>query len=627
MLRLLTNEEIDILENNGCFAEDWSRIKVGNGFQPENVQRTKFYGDIRLMGNSSQLLVDGNIPMNCGVYDSVLNNCEIGKDVLIERVSLLSNYIISPHTIIRNVQKLAIEGETSFGNGVEVSVMDETGGRKIPIYNRLSAVLAYIAVFYRYKPEIINVIQHMVADYVASINTRQGFVGEGTIIEGCGNLINIRVGENAELMQVTHLKNCSINSASYAPVKIMNGVVANDFIVACGSTIANNVRIERCFIGEACKITNGFTAHDSLIFANSQLENGEACAIFAGPYTVSMHKSTLLIGGLFSFFNAGSGSNQSNHAYKLGPIHQGVTERGVKLASGSYILWPAKIGAFSMVMGSHYSHPDTSNFPFSYLIEKHGEVYLIPGAALRSVGTHRDVRKWPSRDLRKSTEPLDAISFEWLSPYTIGSSLVARDTLIEIRDNESVVDGYYDVGGVRIKESALHKGIELYNAAIKIFLAEQAEKYGDLPNGRIEEWVDLAGLLAPKSEVGHFLGQLTTERNLTIAKVGKMITSLHSCYDTWSKEWSGAIARREFGQDITTDELVRQGATAKIWLYKEVLNDAAKEFSPVATVGFAKDSEKEIDILTDIEQVRGNLEDNSLVCNILEEILNLETKI
>ena len=50
------------------------------------------------------------------------------------------------------------------------------------------------------------------------------------------------------------------------------------------------------------------------------------------------HKSTLLIAGLFSFMNAGSGSNQSNHMYKLGPIHQGILERGAKTSSDSYIL-------------------------------------------------------------------------------------------------------------------------------------------------------------------------------------------------------------------------------------------------------------------------------------------------
>ena len=53
--------------------------------------------------------------------------------------------------------------------------------------------------------------------------------------------------------------------------------------------------------------------------------------------------------------------------YKLGPIHQGTLERGAKTTSDSYILWPARVGAFSLVMGRHVNHADTSNLPFSYL--------------------------------------------------------------------------------------------------------------------------------------------------------------------------------------------------------------------------------------------------------------------
>ncbi len=626
MLRLLTEQEIDILENNGCSAEDWSRIKVGNGFLPENIQRTKFYGDIRLLGNNGTMLLDGVVATNCGVYDSVLHNCEIGKDSYIERVSMLSNYNVSANCVIRNVQRVAVVGETSFGNGVEVSVMDETGGRKIPIFNRLSSVIAYMAAFYRYKSDILKIIQHLVADYVTSINTTQGFIGEGSHIEGCGNIINVRIGECAEVSQVTLLENGSVNSASYSPIVLRNGVIAKNFIISCGSIVENNAHIERCFIGESCKIANGFTAHDSLIFANSQLENGEACAIFAAPYTVSMHKSTLLIGGLFSFFNAGSGSNQSNHLYKLGPMHQGITERGVKLASGSYILWPAKIGAFSMVMGHHYNHPDTSEFPFSYLIEKGGQEYLLPGAALRSVGTHRDVRKWPKRDERKSTEPLDSISFEWLSPYTVDNCISACDTLLQIKEQFKPLHGYYTIDDIRIMADALEQGIALYGAAIDIFIGERVEKYGITAPGRVEPWVDMAGLLAPQSEVEHFMALMRNDENLTISKLSKMVRSLHAGYDEWCNEWCSALIHTEYGPDVIPEELIHRGAEAKIWLLKRVLNDAAKEFSPASTVGFGLDAESLDEVECDIENVRGSLEENPLVCSLLEEILTLEKK-
>ncbi len=53
--------------------------------------------------------------------------------------------------------------------------------------------------------------------------------------------------------------------------------------------------------------------------------------------------------------------------YKLGPIHQGVVERGSKTGSFAYLLWPGKIGAYSMVMGKNMASFDTSDFPFSFI--------------------------------------------------------------------------------------------------------------------------------------------------------------------------------------------------------------------------------------------------------------------
>ena len=119
-----------------------------------------------------------------------------------------------------------------------------------------------------------------------------------------------------------------------------SGVDADNFIIEDGK-VSSGCIIRNCYIGQGAELEKGFTAHDSLFFANCSFENGEACAVLAGPYTVSMHKGTLLIGCQTAFMNAGSSTNQSNHMYKLGPVHWGVLERGVKTSSGAYIMFGA----------------------------------------------------------------------------------------------------------------------------------------------------------------------------------------------------------------------------------------------------------------------------------------------
>ena len=170
------------------------------------------------------------------------------------------------------------------------------------------------------------------------------------------------------------------------------GVKMRDFIVCGNSIIDNGTVAERCFFGNATR-ASALTATDSLFFAGSHCDNGEACSVLAGPYTISHHKSTLLIAGMFSFFNAGSGTNQSNHLLKSGPVHQGIHQRGCKYGSDAYMMLPALDGAFTTVIGRHKSHPDTECFPFSLLIEQEGYSWLLPGSNLATAGAAADLAK------------------------------------------------------------------------------------------------------------------------------------------------------------------------------------------------------------------------------------------
>ena len=160
---------------------------------------------------------------------------------------------------------------------------------------------------------------------------------------------------------------------------------------------------------------------------------------------------------MFSFFNAGSGSNQSNHLFKSGAVHQAVHLRGCKFASGAYIMSPAIEGAFTMVKGNHADHHDTAIFPYSYLMEKEGRSHLLPGANLTSYGTVRDLEKWPARDRR--TVGRDVINFEEHNPCVTGAMLRAVDTLHMLRDQDPAA-GQYAYGKTVVRATALprHSG-------------------------------------------------------------------------------------------------------------------------------------------------------------------------
>ena len=133
--RKLTTAEISQLEANGCRCDDWHRVEAAEPFRPGHYRNVRFSGDIRLGTTEQPVMRDGKIPMEAGIYNAMLHNCTIGDNVLINRIgNYIADYRIADNVIIENTDCIRMSGESTFGNGVEVSVLNETGGGVVHIY-------------------------------------------------------------------------------------------------------------------------------------------------------------------------------------------------------------------------------------------------------------------------------------------------------------------------------------------------------------------------------------------------------------------------------------------------------------------------------------------------------------
>lgn len=610
--RKLTSSEISVLKSQMCSASDWDLVEVASDFTADNIRYARFSGNIRLGSFRKVFELPGGMKKHSGIYYATLHNVTVGDDCCIENVkNYIANYNIGRGTFIENVDIILTDGQSSFGNGVEVSVLNETGGQEVIIYDLLSAQTACIMAMYRHRKEMMTRLESMIKTYVASVTSNIGHIGENVVIADAGYIKNVRIGDCCKIEGASRLKNGSINGNRKAPVHIGVGVVGDDFIISSGSSVEDGVTFSRCFIGQACHLGRNYSATDSLFFSNCWGENGEACSIFAGPYTVTHHKSTLLIAGMFSFMNAGSGSNQSNHMYKLGPIHQGILERGAKTASDSYILWPARVGAFSLVMGRHVSHQDTSDLPFSYLIEQLSTTYIMPGANLKSVGTIRDAKKWPMRDGRKDPERLDCVNCNLLSPYTIQKMLNGVKILKELRRVSGDKSETYAYQSGRIKRSSLEKGLKYYGYAIDKFLGNSLitrimnsdfsslvqlrramvpdTEYGD------GEWLDLSGMIVPQKAVDDVLDAMEKGRITDVRVLGRLFADLHSNYYNYEWKWAYNAIREYYGvslESVTVEklsELIVRWRSSVIALDNLIYEDAGKEFALAGLPDFDAD--------------------------------------
>lgn len=639
--RSLTEKEIQQLQAQRCTAEDWSQVQVKDGFDAQYVEDAHFSGPVRLGVFERSFELPGGVKVHSGITHAMIHRCEVGDNCHLYNIhNYIANYRIGANTCIENVNAVLVDGVSTFGNGVRVAVMNEGGGREIPIFNRLSASLAYILTLYRHRPVMVQALEKMIDDYAQAQSSDMGSIGENVTILNCGSIKNVNIGDCALIRGTSRLRNGTINSNAAAPVKLGSGVKCSDFILASGVEIGDSTIVDKCFVGQGCIFDKHYSAGESLFFSNCQGMHGEAAAIFAGPYTVTHHKSTLLIAGMFSFLNAGSGSNQSNHMYKLGPIHQGVAERGAKTTSDSYLLWPSKIGAFSLVMGRHTKHADTSDMPFSYLIEDNSESFLVPGANLRTVGTIRDAQKWPKRDNRKDPDLLDCINFNLLSPYTVQKMWHGREILQEIQRLSGKQTGIYGYKNCKIRNSSLVHGIDLYTIGITKFLGNSlitriensgAKNLTELSQALVPtiqpgsgEWVDLAGLIAPRSEVARLLSDIEAGE-MTLERIRERFVEMQrNYYDyewTWAAQkieqlWQCPIQKASLTQIRT---LVEDWHKAVVQLDRMIYDDARKEFDLNSQTGFGVDGDASQQ-LADFENVRGKFENNAFVKAVLEHI-------
>lgn len=626
--RKLKKKEIEFLKSQGCISQSWDKILIKN-VDLNRIKDVSFHGKIKIKELNGNVSYHNKVKVEASITRATLIDVVINGNVYINNVGrLIANYEIENGVIIENAGAIYMEGESSFGNGVETSPIMEGNGRSVKIFNRLNSHIAYIIAMYRHNYLMRVKINKIIENYSSSKISKFG------LIKKHAKIINARLIKNAHIDPYTtientdEINNTTIISTKESPSYIGTSVILKDCIVLKGAHIVDGTVIKKAFIGEGVKLGRQFSCEDSLLFANCEGEHGEMFSIFAGPYTVTHHKATLLIASHFSFFNAGSGTNQSNHMYKLGPYHHGFMERGCKTGSNSYILWPSRIGAFSTVIGAHYDNVDSSDFPFSYITE-HGyhQTRLIPALNLFGVGLTRDENKWIERD-RRTGDKKDLIIFEVFSPYTVSKMINAEKILKDIKnDIKDGKDDFVMYKNMIIKISSLDKYSQRYSIAIDLYLCgkllhfiKNCKNINDIiENLKCEkiynEWVDAGGLICAKERLDDIIKDIENEKIKDIENILKAFENLYNNYYSDEKSWVIYIIKKRYSIENVDKEIIIKILKEYISLLKTsydiLYRDAKKEYDISKMVSCGIDDKNFME--EDFKAIRGTVEDNAFV--------------
>ena len=637
--RNLTSEEINFLKSQGCSSQSWEKILIKN-VDLSRIKDVQFHGKIKINALNGMVKYHNQVKLLASINRATLIDVFINGNVYINNIGrFIANYKIENGAIIENAGSIYMEGKSSFGNAVETSPIMEGDGRSVKIFNRLNSHIAYLIAIYRHKKIMREKINSIIDEYAKQKTRRFGKIKKHAKIINARLIKNSLIDPYATIENTDEINNTTIISTKECPSYIGTSVILKDSIVLKGAHIVDGTVIKKAFIGEGVKLRRQFSCEDSLLFANCEGEHGEIFSIFAGPYTVTHHKATLLIASHFSFFNAGSGTNQSNHMYKLGPYHHGFMERGCKTGSNSYILWPSHIGAFSTVIGAHYDNVDTSDFPFSYITE-HGyhQTRLIPALNLFGVGLSRDENKWRDRD-RRVGDKKDLIIFDVFSPYTV-SKMLRSETILENIKKENIDNNkdFLKYQKMIIKKSSLNKYSKRYSIAIDLYLHNKilsyisnsknideiisALKYNE--DNIFENWADIGGLICAKERIDNVIKDLEDNKINDIKTLIGEFEKLYNIYSEDEKSWVINTAKSRYNIKEINKETINKLLTRHISLleeaYKIFYKDVQKEYDISKMVSAGIDDKSVME--KDFEAVRGTVNDNAFVVKYKKDMEN-----
>ena len=590
--RPLTSEEIEVLKSNDCWAEDWTSINVAEDFKPNFMHRVMLYGEVNIGAFNKNVEVSQGFVKHAGINNATLRNVTIGDDCLIENVgNFINNYTIGDDCYISNISTMETTEGATYGEGNLVSVLNEVGEGNVILFSDLNSQLAAFMVKHFSDKDLKEKIRQLIKTDIDNKMPERGQIGNNVKIVNTKEITNCIINDFCEVNGASRLSDCTLLGSAHGNVYVGTGVIAENSIIAEGASVINSVKIQDCYVGEACQLSNGFTASTSIFFANSYMSNGEACAAFCGPFTASHHKSSLLIGGMFSFYNAGSATNFSNHAYKMGPMHWGILERGSKTASGAYLLMPATLGSFSVCFGKLMHHPNTRNLPFAYLIADGDKMFLIPGRNITTVGLYRDIKKWPKRDLRAQENRKSIVNFDWLSPFSVGEILKGKKILESLREVTGDNVSQYLYHEYIIPASSLHKGIKYYDIALRIYMGAVLKRVlkrdpsitPPATQTGIGDWDDLSGLLLPVSEEERIVNDLQDGTIDSIQQLIERFEEIDANYRQYQWAWTYKMVCDYYGIcEITLEDANRIHEdyikARRSWI-AEIKKDAEKEYA------------------------------------------------
>jgi len=526
LLRALTREEIAVMEDRGCRADDWAQVTVAQDFDAFRVRRSHFKGRCVLGRFTGEVEVMPGISLATGIYDCTLINCQVGNDCLLENVRFAASTVIDRDAVLFDVGSITCSGAAAFGCGQDLKLACELGGREVPLWAEITVEEAAVIVRERGDLAGQQAVRAAVQRYMQAVTSPVNWVRRTARIRHSERLRDCWIGAGAVVDHAMELANVAVLSSPEEPTAVSRGAAVTDTVLQWGAVVTGNAIVRHSVLCEHSAVDEHAAVEHSLIGPNTTIAKGEVTASLVGPF-VGFHHQSLLIAAFWPegkgniAYGAMVGSNHTSRA----PDQEVWIGEGIFFGLGCAIRFPADYSEapYSVISLGVNTLPQRVCFPFSlisvpteplgseddHVPRAYNELIPAWGLYANAYGLVRTELKFASRDRAKRQH----IDPKVLRPPIMRLVKIAYDRLRAVTAVKTVyVDG--DIEGIGknfMREASRVQAIESYGRALKRYslrlLLADAEGRLEIPGSR-EIAYELADELMPGAALEDRLRQL-----------------------------------------------------------------------------------------------------------------------
>ncbi|HWK55839.1 MAG TPA: DUF4954 family protein [Parapedobacter sp.] len=639
--RQLHADEIDILIDNGNYSPNWADVLVTDRFFPEQIQRSKFYGRVRIGDMEASFLDYRDLHLPVGIYNSVVVSCDIGGYNAIHNVHYMAHFILGDEVVLFNINEMETSSNAKFGNGIlkdgdpesnliALELCNENGGRAVLPFDGMQASDVYLWTRNRHDRHLQSRFREMT---LARFDTRRGYystISHRTVVKNSDTLKDVRIGTDAYIKGVNKLKNVTVNSIAGAYTQIGEGCELVNGIVGHGCRIFYGVKAVRFILSAFSQLKYGARLINSFLGDNSTISCCEVLNSLIFPAHEQHHNNSFLCAALIM--------GQSNMAAgaTVGSNHNSRAADGEIVAGRGF--WPglcvslkhnSRFASYTLIAKGDFMYELDIRLPFAMVSNDvaNDRLVVLPGYwfLYNMYALMRNNTKFLDRDRRS----LKNQYFEYavLAPDTVNEMFAAlREIEIAVgnaffpdmadkdecaqRGREILTDNEIDLStqeitlaGVenskrRVVVIKVREGYRIYQRMIAYYGATQLKRYFDThsldqfaeeyPVGQVsyqrELFEDVGGQLFRKQDLNTLLNDI---------RDGKLDdwSAVHQCYHRLSSNYPvhklghalsslleiNGMQRSELTAAFI-QQVIDESVLTKQWICQEIHKTRAKDY-------------------------------------------------